>query len=234
MWDTFLISFSKHPFFTSIIPIVTTWLITFWVDKKYLSRILLIFGLFISILVSSFLHLRWDSFRIHLLPKDEKIKHTNVFFLGDSITCEGIRPRGFITKLHSVLPFKPIVICKKGASTQEIIEELNLSKINLEPDLIVVQAGINDLLNGASITKTKKSQEKLLSILNIRFPTSKVVFVPIHPITKNRKSISIPFDIKSFWTKETNFQKRFLTSDGIHLNARGHTLLAVNIIKILA
>ena len=105
-----------------------------------------------------------------------------MLFLGDSITCEGARPRGFITKLESVLSIDAQVVCQKGATTEEIIQLFNSESIDPIPDMIVVQAGINDLLGGSTATQTIDAQEKLLSAISKRFPDSRVFFLPIHPI----------------------------------------------------
>ena len=163
----------------------------------------------------------------------ESLRERKVLFLGDSITCEGARPRGFITKLESVLSIDAQVVCQKGVTAEEIIKLFNSESINPIPDTVVVQAGINDLLGGSSAAQTIDAQEKLLSAISKRFPDSKVFFLPIHPILYQGNSLEIPMDIKSFWTRESNFAEKFLTADGVHLNAKGHTLLAANIIKLL-
>ena len=192
-------------------------------------------GLISSFSIATFLHLRWDSFSIHLAPNEvDCLNKHNVLFLGDSITSEGARPRGFITKLESVLSLDSQVICQKGATAEEILELFNLQSLERIPDTIVVQAGINDLLGGSTADQIIDAQQKLLSAISNRFPDSRVFFLPIHPILYQDNKLEIPLDIKSFWSRESNFAEKFLTTDGVHLNAKGHTLLAVNIIKLLA
>jgi lysophospholipase L1-like esterase len=187
-----------------------------------------------ALVISTFLHLRWDSFSIHMIPNEvESLSEKKVLFLGDSITCEGARPRGFITKLQSVLSIDAQVVCQKGATAEEIIKLFNSELIDRIPDMVVVQAGINDLLGGSTPTQTIDAQQKLLSAISNRFPDSRVFFLPIHPILYQESRLEIPVNIKSFWTRESNFAEKFLTADGVHLNAKGHTLLAENIIKLL-
>lgn len=191
-------------------------------------------GVLSAFIIATFLHLRWDSFSIHIIPNQVgSLTESKVLFLGDSITCEGVRPRGFITKLESVLSIDAQVVCQKGATTEEIIKLFNSELINLTPDTVVVQAGINDLLGGSTVAQTIDTQQKLLSAISNRFPDSRVFFLPIHPILHQESRLEIPVDIKSFWTRESNFAEKFLTADGVHLNAKGHTLLAENIIKLL-
>jgi hypothetical protein len=193
-----------------------------------------LYGIISAFIIATFLHLRWDSFSIHIIPNEvESLKDTKILFLGDSITCEGARPRGFITKLESISSIDPHIVCKKGATAEEIIKLFNSELIERIPDMVVVQAGINDLLGGSTVAQTIDTQQKLLSAISNRFPDSRVFFLPIHPILYQDNRLEIPVDIKSFWTRESNFAEKFLTADGVHLNAKGHTLLAENIIKLL-
>jgi hypothetical protein len=234
MWDSLLIFTSKHPFSAVLLPIVCCYLIGFRLDKKMAQRFFYFIGVLSALITATFLHLRWDSFSIHIIPnKGGNLKESKVLFLGDSITCEGARPRGFITKLDSVLAIDAQIVCQKGATAEEIIKLFNSELINLTPDTVVVQAGINDLLGGSTADQTIDAQQKLLSAISKRFPDSKVFFLPIHPILYQDNRLEIPVDIKSFWTRESNFAEKFLTADGVHLNAKGHTLLAENIIKLL-
>jgi lysophospholipase L1-like esterase len=234
MWDSFLIFTSKHPFWAVFSPIACSYLIGFRLDKKMAQRFFYYTGGLSALVIATFLHLRWDSFSIHMIPNEvESLSERKVLFLGDSITCEGARPRGFITKLESVLSIDAQVVCQKGATAEEIIQLFNSESINPIPDMVVVQAGINDLLGGSTAAQTIDAQEKLLSVISKRFSDSKVFFLPIHPILYQGNSLEIPMDIKSFWTRESNFAEKFLTADGVHLNAKGHTLLAANIIKLL-
>ena len=189
-------------------------------------------GVLLALITATILHFRWDSFSIHLLSSEvESFKESNVLFLGDSITCEGSRPRGFITKLESVLAIDAQVVCQKGAKVQGILELFNTHLVDPIPDTVVVQAGINDLLGGSTATQTVEVQQKLLSAISNRFPNSRVFFLPIHPILYQDNELEIPLDIKLFWPQEFNFAEKFLTADGIHLNSKGHTLLAKAILN---
>ena len=232
MWDSFLIFTSKHPFWTVFSPIVCSYLIGFSMDKKMARKFFYLAGVLSAFISATFLHLRWDSFSIHIIPnKGESLKESKVLFLGDSITCEGTRPRGFITKLESVLAIDNQIVCQKGATTEEILELFNLQSLDRIPDIIVVQAGINDLLGGFTTAQTIDAQEKLLSTISNRFPDSRVFFLPIHPIIHQDIRLDVPEAINSFWPQESNFAEKFLTADGIHLNAKGHTLLAKAILN---
>ena len=232
MWDSFLIFTSKHPFWAVFSPIACSYLIGFRLDKKMAQRFFYYTGGLSALIIATFLHLRWDSFSIHIIPKEvECLRDTKILFLGDSITCEGARPRGFITKLESVLSIDAQVVCQKGATAEEIIKLFNSESINPIPDTVVVQAGINDLLGGSTAAQTIDAQKKLLSAISKRFFDSKVFFLPIHPIIHQDNRLDVPEVINSFWPRESNFAEKFLTADGVHLNAKGHTLLAEAILN---
>ena len=234
MWDSFLIFTSKYPFWAVLSPIACSSLIGLLCVNIVVRKFFYLSGIISAFIIATFLHLRWDSFSIHLIPnKGGSLKESKLLFLGDSITCEGARPRGFITKLESVLAIDPHIVCQKGATSEEIIKLFNSQSIDPIPDTVVVQAGINDLLGGSTATQTVEVQQKLLSAISKRFPDSRVFFLPIHPILYQDNRLEIPVDIKSFWPRESNFAENFLTADGVHLNAKGHTLLAANIIKLL-
>ena len=232
MWDTLLISAAKYPFWAVLSPIACFSLIGLICVNIVVRKFFYFSGIISAFIVATFLHLRWDSFSIHLIPnKGGSLKESKVLFLGDSITCEGARPRGFITKLESVLSIEAQIVCQKGATTEEIIKLFSSEFINLTPDTVVVQAGINDLLGGSTVDQTIDAQEKILSAISNRFPDSRIFFLPIHPILYRDNSLKIPEVINSFWSQESNFAEKFLMADGIHLNAKGHTLLAKAILN---
>ena len=232
MWDSFLISAAKYPFCAAFLPITCSYLIGFRLNNKMTQRLFYFTGVLSALITATFLHLRWDSFNIHLIPNDvESLRESKVLFLGDSITCEGARPRGFITKLESVLAIDAQIVCQKGATTEEIIKLFNSESIDPIPDTVVVQAGINDLLGGFTAAQIIDAQEKLHSTISNRFPDSRVFFLPIHPIIHQDIRLDVPEVINSFWTQESNFAENFLIADGIHLNAKGHTLLAKAILN---
>ena len=232
MWDSFLISISKHPFGTVFFSIACSSLIGCMFANKQFRKFFFLVGFLSSLISTTFLHLKWDSFSIHFLSNGvESLKERKVLFLGDSITCEGARPRGFITKLESVSAIDAQIVCQKGATAREILHLFNSESINPIPDTVVVQAGINDLLGGSTTAQAIDAQEKLLSAIYKRFPDSKVFFLPIHPIIYRDDRLEIPEVMNSFWPQESNFAEKFLTADGVHLNAKGHTLLAEAILN---
>lgn len=236
MWDSILIFAAKHPFFITFTPLILALLFFRLLKTKITKNFLLWSGLLTSLAFGSLLHFRWDSFTIHFLDQNlTNFREKNILFIGDSITCEGQRPRGFISKIEAVLPIKSKVLCSKGASTEKIIDLLNSSEIVIHPDLIIAQSGINDLLDGASLETSKIYQQKLVSKIKDQYPTTELLFFPIHPIIQNGQMLqnigtASPSSSFSMWDENMDFVEKYLVGDGIHLNAKGNSFLAERII----
>jgi lysophospholipase L1-like esterase len=192
---------------------------------------------FLGISLGATLHFRWDSFSIHFskLPNHSFPGKLSVLFVGDSITCEGSRPRGFITKIRSVLPVEHQVVCQKGATSIEIVRLLENVSLPLDPAFIIAQSGINDLLNVGSEDEVFRSQEMLYEKLSTKFPRSKVYFLPTHPLKLGNGTISefpslAPANFPVWWENTKSFAQDSLVADGLHLSAHGHSDLAKAIV----
>ena len=237
MWDLFLIVLGLHPFLGSLLPISLGYLLLL-LKKRRLIRVLGYISLFLGISLLATLHFRWDSFSIHFYdpPKGSFPERLSVLFVGDSITCEGSRPRGFITKIRSALPIEHQVVCQKGATSIEILRLLENASIPLDPAFIIAQSGINDLLNGSTQDQVFRSQEMLFEKLVTKFPRSKVYFLPIHPLKLANCTISelpllTPANFPAWWKDQSSFAQDSLVADGVHLSADGHTQLALALLK---
>jgi len=236
MWDSFLVLLGLHPILATLLPICLGYSLLF--PKK--RRLLRVFGcvsLFFGILLGATLHFRWDSFSIHFsdLPNNSFPEKLSVLFVGDSITCEGARPRGFITKIRSVLPLEHQVVCQKGATSIEILDLVEQTASRFDPAFIIAQSGINDFLNGSTQDQVFRSQEKLSEKLATKFPRSKVYFLPIHPLKLANGNISefphhTPVNFPAWWKEPSSFAKDSLVTDGVHLSANGHSDLAKAIV----
>lgn len=240
MWDSFLILLGLHPILATLLPISLGCVLLLLRKRRYL----LIFGcimLCLGISLGATLHLRWDSFSIHFsgAPRTSNLGKLSILFVGDSITCEGTRPRGFITKTQSFLPFEQHVVCQKGATSIEVVRLLEQASLPQNPAFIIVQSGINDLLKSSKQDQVVSSQEMLLEKLVDKFPNSKVLFLPIHPFKLTNGAIFefpvlAPVNSPTWWVRPLSFVQDSLLNDGIHLSAHGHTKLALSIIKQIA
>jgi hypothetical protein len=233
MWDSFLIFLSKNPFMVSSLPLVLSAIFLYFGRKSSKYKILGATLLIVGIGIGSVLHFRWDSFAIHFWKIQVQRASCNdkILFVGDSITCEGSRPRGFITKIQAILPVDVRNLCHKGATTAEIGDLVDLYKVDFNPVTIFAQSGINDLLNGKTQKQISESQQYLFSKLSNKFPNSRVVFLPVHPLKIENNIIAtisahLPTDFKPWWEDTGSFARDFLLDDGVHLSAKAHSLLA--------
>ena len=236
MWDSFLIFLAKNPFMVSLLPLVLSAIFLYFGRKLLKYQISGTILLVVGVGISSVLHFRWDSFSIHLCKVGiQGFNKNKILFIGDSITAEGTRPRGFITKLESLLQVETETIYAKGATSVQIISLVESNTLNFRPDYIIAQSGINDLVSGVSEKETKNAQNKLLKSIRSTFPSAIVLFIPIHPFFKE-KNFFIPshrppskIQLFSWWENPKKFAQDYLVKDGIHLNAKGHTLLGQNL-----
>ena len=237
MWDSFLVLLGLHPILATLLPIsLGCWLLL--LRKKSLLRVLGYISLCLGILLGATLHFRWDSFSIHFAdtPNHSFPEKLSVLFVGDSITCEGARPRGFITKIRSVIPIEHQVVCQKGATSIEIIRLLENASLPLDPAFIIAQSGINDFLNGSTQDQVFRSQEILSEKLLTKFPRSIVYFLPIHPLKSANGTILespslAPVNFPAWWKDPPTFAQDSLVADGVHLSAHGHSEMALALIK---
>lgn len=190
----------------------------------------------ISILVCStialVLHFRWDSFSIHLHQANtsEPI-YKRILFLGDSITEQGTRPLGFITKIQSVLPIDSQIIAKPGATTDEIQILLESLSTSFKPDLVIAQSGINDYAEGQSLSEVAQNHVDLIAKISQHYPESSIWLLPIHPVHQKNKWLELNSSlsestIDKWWKDKIHFADNYLHEDGIHLSATGNTELA--------
>ena len=230
MWDSLLVSISQHPFVGSFLPIFISILVIFNFKKLRIATLAL--GIILSFGIALVLHFRWDSFSIHL----HKANHSEpiykkILFLGDSITQQGSRPRGFITKIQSALPIQSQIIAMPGGTTGQVQILLERSSTSFKPDLVIAQSGINDYTEGQSESEIAQNHKYLLSKISNFHPHSSIWLLPVHPIKQNNRlhefnSSATESIIDKWWEDKNDFSDNYLNVDGIHLNATGNTKLA--------
>ena len=217
----------------SLLPVVLSAIFLYFGRKSLKYQISGFILLVIGVGIGSVLHFRWDSFSIHFWKiQDQRGSHNDkILFVGDSITCEGSRPRGFITKIQALLPVDVRTLCHEGATSSEIGNLVDLYKSDFNPVMIFAQSGINDLLKGKTHKQISESQHYLFSKLINKFPNSRVVFLPVHPLKIENRIVATtsahpPTDFKPWWEDTGSFARDFLLDDGVHLSGKGHSLLA--------
>jgi lysophospholipase L1-like esterase len=231
MWDSLLIYMAIHPFSFTLLPILLGFGIA-WTGKARTLRIFATFLFLLGTTLFFLLHFRWDSYSIHFDMMGVSPSSTDkILFVGDSITHEGARPRGFITKLRSIQGIDYAVLAERGATSQKISSMVDNYSPVLVPRLIIAQSGINDLLEGRTGQETMQLQVSLINRVMNRYPNTPVWFLPIHPIRHNNKILepriaSAQQSLEKWWKDPLVFTQKHLLEDGVHLNARGHTQLA--------
>ena len=201
MWDSFLIFLAKNPFMVSLLPLVLSAIFLYFGSKSLKYQIPGTLLLFVGIGIGSVLHFRWDSYSIHFYKIDtENFDKNKILFIGDSITAEGKRPRGFITKLESILQAETETICAKGATSIQIISLIESNTQNFRPDYIIAQSGINDISEGISTKRIEFRQISLINQLKSSFPSAEIWFLPIHPISTSEKEVNFSFYSPKWWS----------------------------------
>ena len=152
---------------------------------------------------------------------------TQRIFLGDSLTFR-----------HNWSNFKASNMGIDGDTTDGVLSRIKLSK---EADTIVLMIGVNDILNRTPLQKIQKNYSKILN----NFKSSQSVYIlSVLPVINDKQTKSINQNILSLnrWLKTevkkrkmtfVNFHPHFLqgqglayplTTDGIHLTAKGYKL----------
>jgi len=243
MWDQVITFIGMRPHLITCTPFALALGIRLGQPRKFVCRLITISGILASLLVAIFLHIRWDSFSIHWksLPT-LKTKDGMLLFVGDSITKEGMRPKGFITKIRAHTGVDAQILALPGGSMQEILHMLAQTPKEAPPITIILQAGINDQFGGIPFEKTKKNWIKLQARLRKRHPGSLLVTVPVHPVRVPASSLAseasypakLPSSLSPWWENDETFLREDLVADGIHLNSKGHTALAAALIIYLS
>ena len=155
------------------------------------------------------------------------MKASKLIFLGDSLTHR-----------HNWSNFKASNMGIDGDTTDGVLSRMQLTK---NADTIVLMIGANDILTRTNMSKIQKNYTK---ILNNFQPNQKIYLISLLPVIDDRQTKAINQDIQALnrWIKNEakkhkmtfiNFYPHFLqgkglqpalTTDGIHLTAKGYKL----------
>ena len=155
-----------------------------------------------------------------------------VVITGDSM-LNGINERGL--SKHQKVKVKNF----SGGMGEKIVEELD-ALVADKPDCLIVHAGTNDITNGInSLNCAKKIIKKVKQIS----PNTKVVFLGL--ITRkdkkdlDKKAVEVNSRLKNLSAQKidfmdnTNINEEHVGNKKLHLNKRGNTVLANNLLKYL-
>jgi len=200
--------------------------------------ILLFFGLILVVESLAAQHERTEYWHMRTsLFKDQltTVPKNAVIFLGNSIT-EGFNLR------HYFPVSKPVNRGINGDHIDGLIERLNFSVIDLQPSLLFIMIGINDIGAGASDTTILASYGELLDRLTHSLPETEIFvhsILPTRPEWSNcpkEKIIRLNTEIEKYvhssglkwidlysdFVDASGYLNNKYTSDGLHLNAAGY------------
>ena len=157
----------------------------------------------------------------------------NVTIIGDSM-LNGINEKGF---KHN----KVKVRAHPGATSEDLYHFIKPS-VNKKPDIIILHAGTNDIPNDL---KTIDNIKKIDDYIKVNSPATKLVISNI--ITRNDKTgyrdkvIKMNERISKFCEKNEiglvdniNIDATCLGAQKLHMNKKGNSYLANNVIKFLS
>lgn len=177
---------------------------------------------------------------------------TTIIFYGDSLTAghglsiEEAFPALIGKKLNE--KGKPVKIINAGLSGETSAGGLaRLDWVLRQPiDIFVLELGANDGLRGLPLDQTEKNLQTIIDKVKAKYPKAKIVvagmmvppnigqdytnrFQKIYPaLAKSNNAPLIPFLLQDV----AGIQNLNL-ADGIHPNAKGHKIVAENVLKII-
>ncbi|TAJ13728.1 hypothetical protein DMA11_07660 [Marinilabiliaceae bacterium JC017] len=167
----------------------------------------------------------------------ENIK--NVIFMGDSLTWGGSWQQWFPDyRIHN------FGVC--GEKTSQIIERLD-DAILLEPDVLFMMMGINDLGDGLAVDDIMTNWKALVEQVENALPNTQVVVQSLLPVNTNlfcnprvtaEKILNVNKELRRFsemkmlsfidlyplFVDHAEMLNETVTKDGLHLNDNGYEL----------
>lgn len=195
-----------------------------------------------------------------IIKNETNTKPLITAFLGDSITQFGWEePNGYVNLVVSgltnsgikIIPV-PAGIC--GHTSSDMLKRMDNDVLKKNPDIMFFMGGLNDIwLNKGSLEDYKKNITQILDkaqasgvqviLMNltlisedIEAPMNKTIDKYnefLKQIAKERSILYIDLnsELKKELAKHKSDEKNILTKDGVHLNARGNSIIADKIIK---
>ena len=211
----------------------------------------LIFLMLILILIGSFMMIIKQSTKDNLIT---------IAFLGDSITQFGWEQedgyvRQVIAKLYeNGIKVNPIPVGICGNTSKNMLDRIDNDVLNHNPDIMFFMGGLNDIwLNQSSVEEYKNNITNILDkakenntrvfLLNLTVIGEDIESSMnkqidsynefLSTITQERHItlIDVNSAIKNEILKENKPNENVLTTDGVHLNKKGNTILADTIVK---
>ena len=164
---------------------------------------------------------------------EEKQEKKKIVVTGDSM-LNGVNEKG-LSKSHNVK-----VKNYPGATSEDILDKID-DLLKVKPDCLLVHVGTNDLTNNVNLLNSVK---KMVNKVKNSSPNTKLVFSSVI-LRKDKKDISKKVGetnqrLKNYckqknidFVDNSNIIEEHLGSKKLHLNKRGNSILAKNILKFL-
>ena len=162
-----------------------------------------------------------------------KNRRKKIVVTGDSM-LNGVNEKG-LSKSHNVK-----VKNYPGATSEDILDKID-DLLKVKPDCLLVHVGTNDLTNNVNLLSSVK---KMVNKVKNSSPNTKLVFSSVI-LRKDKKDISKKVGetnqrLKNYckqknidFVDNSNIIEEHLGSKKLHLNKRGNSILAKNILKFL-
>lgn len=186
-----------------------------------------------------------------------EVQNTNlskgqIIFIGDSIT--DLYP---LDSYYSDLDYATYNRGIGGDTTSGLKARLDVSVFDLEPQVIIMLIGINDINGGKSVNNIISTYREIVEEINDKLPETKLYCISVLPMNKdiesystvnaeqnNKKVVELNslikqltnefnatyLDLYSFVLDENGYLIKEYSDDGIHLNASGF-IVWTNLLK---
>jgi lysophospholipase L1-like esterase len=191
----------------------------------------------------------WDVLNEQYILENETALKGQIVFLGDSIT-EGYLVNDFLTS--------DLVLYNRGIggdTTGGVLERLETNVLAIEPKIIVMLIGINDIHGGIDVSKIAENIDRILATIKAALPDCLVYIESIYPTNG-----SVYPTLTGYWAEilqcNINLQSLCIeygytyinvypllldgsqldidySGDGLHLNAAGYDIVSATLVSVI-
>lgn len=185
----------------------------------------------------------------------QKEESQTIVGLGDSLTQGWMVSQGFYDRFIGMLrqryPSTPLKSCNYGVPGSTAAEAINRVPEVLadDPDLVIVQFGLNDCAAGIPVNRYKEHLERICSPL--REAGANVILVTSCPVREESLNLNVlPYyeavtdsgsrlglpviELHTYWMRQADTEVESLYQpDGIHPTDAGHMLMAKGLLAAI-
>jgi lysophospholipase L1-like esterase len=215
--------------------------ILFVSKKNLLFKLVKITSFTPSVLTFAICYFHWDSYSVYSIRRlaNSTELPNKILFIGDSHVFQSNFPKGFTTKLRTAFPDTQFLTMGYSGETIGQIEKEISQNFSAPETTVIIFCGTNDsilniplensLIAMRSLLKKIHSTKYIITPHTLNLPNTDKATQQLADILKETKNINRVIN----WYSESINHQNILTQDGIHLNGRGHSLLAKEIVKTI-